>query len=255
MNPTPDALKVSGLCRSFGALAVTSNVDLTLKRGARAALIGPNGAGKTTLINLITGLLAASAGTVELEGRDVTGIDQAGRARLGLMRSFQVTRLFKQMTVADNVRLAVLQRGGTRLRLMRAAKDEPGLDDAVQAALQQVGMQDRGNTQVTNLAYGEQRLVELALALAAKPHVLLLDEPAAGVPQGESSVIVRAVEGLPKDLAVLLIEHDMDLVFRLASEINVLVAGSILMRGTPQQVANDERVQRLYLGEKDHALH
>jgi len=232
------ALEVMGLNRAFGALQVTSNVDLTLRRGARAALIGPNGAGKTTLINLVSGALRPSSGRISLMGRDVTSLGQAERARLGLLRSFQITRLFKPMTIGDNVRLAILQSSGRRLRMWRDARSEPNLDEQVFAALKTVGLQDRESAGVATLAYGEQRLLE----------------PAAGVPQSESDVIVKAVERLPEDLAVLLIEHDMDLVFRLANEITVLVAGSVLMRGTPQEVEADERVQRLYLGEK-HGTH
>lgn len=255
MNTTAqNALEVRGLNRAFGALRVTSNVNLTLRRGARAALIGPNGAGKTTLINLVSGALRPSSGSITLFGKDVTGLGQADRARLGLLRSFQITRLFKPMTIGDNVRLAILQSSGRRLGMWRATRSEPDLDEQVFAALATVGLQDRESAGVTTLAYGEQRLLELALALSTKPSVLLLDEPAAGVPQSESNVIVQAVERLPADLAVLLIEHDMDLVFRLAKEITVLVAGAVLMKGTPQEVEADERVQRLYLGDK-HVTH
>jgi branched-chain amino acid transport system ATP-binding protein len=255
MNAVADtALSVRGLNRSFGALNVTSNVDLTLRRGARAALIGPNGAGKTTLINLVSGALRPSSGRIQLLGKDVTGLGQAERARLGLLRSFQITRLFRPMTIGDNVRLAILQSSGRRLGIWRDTRSEPNLDEQVFVALKTVGLHDRESAGVTKLAYGEQRLLELALALSTRPSVLLLDEPAAGVPQGESNVIVQAVERLPADLAVLLIEHDMDLVFRLANEITVLVAGSVLMTGTPQQVEADERVQRLYLGDR-HAAH
>jgi branched-chain amino acid transport system ATP-binding protein len=244
-----EGLVVRGLCRRFGALQVTSNVDLTLRPGARAALIGPNGAGKTTLVNLITGALAPSAGTVHLDGRDITQLDPAARARLGLLRSFQITRLFRTQTVADNVRQAVLQRGDRRLGLWRPVRGVPGLDEEVDRALRLLQLHDRAQRRVADLAYGEQRLVELALAVAARPRVLLLDEPAAGVPQGESHVIVQAIEALPADLAVLLIEHDMDLVFRLARDITVLVAGAVLMQGSPDQVAHDARVRSLYLGE------
>lgn len=245
-----NALEVKGLNRSFGALNVTSNVDLTLRRGARAALIGPNGAGKTTLINLVSGALRPSSGRIALLGKDVTALGQAERARLGLLRSFQITRLFKPMTIGDNVRLAILQSSGRRLGVWRDTRSDANLDEQVDLALKTVGLQDRESAGVTKLAYGEQRLLELALALSTRPSVLLLDEPAAGVPQSESNVIVQAIERLPADLAVLLIEHDMDLVFRLANEITVLVAGSILMKGSPQEVEADERVQRLYLGEK-----
>jgi branched-chain amino acid transport system ATP-binding protein len=249
-----NALEVRALNRSFGALRVTCDVDLILRRGARAALIGPNGAGKTTLINLVSGALRPSSGRITLLGKDVTGLGQADRARLGLLRSFQITRLFKPMTIGDNVRLAILQSSGRRLNMWRSTRCEPNLDEHVFSALETVGLQDRESASVTTLAYGEQRLLELALALSTKPSVLLLDEPAAGVPQSESNVIVQAVQRLPADLAVLLIEHDMDLVFRLAEEITVLVAGAVLMKGTPKEVETDERVQRLYLGDK-HVTH
>lgn len=251
----PSGLVVRGLCRQFGALTVTDRVDLSLRPGTRAALIGPNGAGKTTLVNLITGTLAPSSGTIHLDGTDITQLDTSARARLGLLRSFQVTRLFKALTVADNVRLSVLQRGRRKLRMLRTVASEPGLDNAVDRALQLLNLTDRAQRRVDTLAYGEQRLVELAMAVASEPKVLLLDEPAAGVPQGESHVITNAIESLPKDMAVLLIEHDMDLVFQLATEITVLVAGSVLMTGTPEDVANDSRVRSLYLGESDHAGH
>lgn len=234
---------------------MTSNVDLTLQRGARAALIGPNGAGKTTLVNLITGALSPSSGTVRLGDLDVTHASQDARARMGLVRTYQITRLFRTLTVADNVRMAILQRGDRPMSLLRPVRSVPGLDDETDHALSLLKLTDRAHRRVADLAYGEQRLVELALAVAMKPRVLLLDEPAAGVPQSESGVIVQAVEQLPDELAVLLIEHDMDLVFRLAKEITVLVSGAVLMRGTPQEVADDERVQRLYLGEKEHASH
>ncbi len=248
------ALQVKGLCKSFGALNVTSNVDLTLKRGARCALIGPNGAGKTTLINLMTGALQPSAGQILLGGRDVTTTPQAQRVQQGLARTFQITRLFRSLSVADNLRMAILQRPEMKWSVFRPTHAVPGLDEEVERILRLLQLTDRANWTVSALAYGEQRLVELGLALCLKPKVLLLDEPAAGVPQSESEVIVRAVEQLPADLAVLLIEHDMDLVFRLAIDITVLVAGAVLMSGTPQDIASDERVRALYLGEQ-HGSH
>lgn len=248
------ALEIRGLCKSFGALNVTSNVNLSLEVGARSALIGPNGAGKTTLINLMTGSLQQSSGTVLLNGHDLSHAPEAERVQRGMVRTFQITRLFRSLTVADNVRMAILQRPGTRWGILRPVYQVEGLDAEVDATLSLLNLRDRADRKVSELAYGEQRLVELALALCLKPKVLLLDEPAAGVPQSETEVIVRAVEQLPKDLAVLLIEHDMDLVFRLARHITVLVSGAVLMQGTPQEVASDERVQTLYLGES-HGSH
>lgn len=242
------ALEIRGLCKSFGALNVTSNVNLSLEVGARSALIGPNGAGKTTLINLMTGALRQSSGAVLLHGQDLSHAPQAERVQRGMVRTFQITRLFRNLTVADNVRMAVLQRPETRWGIFRPAHKVEGLDAEVDETLAMLNLRDRAARKVSELAYGEQRLVELGLALCLKPKVLLLDEPAAGVPQSETEVIVRAVEQLPKDLAVLLIEHDMDLVFRLARDITVLVSGAVLMQGTPQEVASDERVQTLYLG-------
>ena len=243
------ALQVDRLCRSFGALNVTRDVDISLVAGARTALIGPNGAGKTTLVNLISGSLKPSSGTVRFQGRDVSGLDQAARARLGLVRTFQVTRLFKALTVADNVRLAVLQRMGKSSNFWTGVGRVGGLQEEVLRVLGLLRLADRASTIVASLAYGEQRLVEIALAIAMQPVVLLLDEPAAGVPQGESEVIFEALAQLPQDMAVLLIEHDMDLVFRFAREIIVLVAGGVMTSGTPAEVAADERVRKLYLGE------
>ena len=243
------ALRVDRLCRSFGALNVTRDVDISLAAGARTALIGPNGAGKTTLVNLISGSLKPSSGTVRFQGQDVSGLDQAARARLGLVRTFQVTRLFKALTVADNVRLAVLQRMGKASNFWTHVGRVDGLQEEVLRVLGLLRLADRAGTIVASLAYGEQRLVEIALAIAMQPVVLLLDEPAAGVPQGESEVIFEALAQLPQDMAVLLIEHDMDLVFRFAREIIVLVAGGVMTSGTPAEVAADERVRKLYLGE------
>lgn len=244
-----ELLQVNQLCRSFGALQVTRNVSFSLAQGDRIALIGPNGAGKTSLVNLISGSLRASSGTVRFKGRDVTALDQAERARLGLIRTYQVTRLFRAMTVADNVRLALLQRARQSMRMFRPVAEMRELEEKTQRVLQLLQLADRHGTAVDRLAYGEQRLVEIALAIALEPQVLLLDEPAAGVPQGESHVIFSALSRLPGEMAVMLIEHDMDLVFRFAKEIVVLVAGAVMLRGTPAQVAQDDRVRQLYLGE------
>lgn len=244
-----EALRIESLSRSFGALKVTSDVSFSLERGARVALIGPNGAGKTTLVNLITGALSPSAGRVFLDEANITALSQAARVHAGLMRTFQVTRLFTELSVEDNVRMAVLQRQRNSMRLFTRLSAVPSLEEEVDSALSLLQLQDRRLRRIRDLAYGEQRLVEIALAVALRPKVLLLDEPAAGVPQSESSVVMQAIAELPGDMAILFIEHDMDLVFRFAQRILVLVAGSLLMDAAPDVVATDERVHRLYLGE------
>ncbi len=242
-------LQVNQLCRSFGALKVTQDVNLSLAAGDRIALIGPNGAGKTSLVNLISGALRPTSGSVQFQGVDVTGLDQAARASQGLIRTYQVTRLFRALSVADNVRLALLQRSGQSRQLFKPVARMSELEEKAHRVLQLLQLSDRYNTKVANLAYGEQRLVEIALAAAMEPKVLLLDEPAAGVPQSESHVIFSALAQLPQQMAVMLIEHDMGLVFRFAKEIVVLVAGAVMLRGTPAEIAQDVRVRQLYLGE------
>ncbi len=245
-----DALHLDGICKNFGALQVASNISLSLPRGTRTALIGPNGAGKTTFINMVTGALSPSSGTIKYFGQDITRSSQAERARAGLLRTFQITRVFRTLTVADNIRLAVVQQQGRQRNLWRSAdRDEAG-ETKVEATLKALQLQHMANRRVDRLAYGERRLVELALALAGEPKVLLLDEPAAGVPKGESETIMRAVESLPHDLAVLLVEHDMDLVFRFAKTIVVLVAGAILTTGSPDEISRDPRVRDIYFGHR-----
>jgi branched-chain amino acid transport system ATP-binding protein len=245
-----DALRLDGIQKNFGALQVASDISLSLPVGARTALIGPNGAGKTTFVNMVTGALAPSSGTIRYFGQDITAASQAERARAGLLRTFQITRVFKTLTVADNVRLAVVQQRGRQRSLWRPAdRDEIG-EAKIASTLASLGLRHIADRRVDRLAYGERRLVEIALALAGKPKVLLLDEPAAGVPKGESETIMRAVESLPSDLAILLVEHDMDLVFRFAREIVVLVAGAILTTGSPDQISSDPRVRDIYFGHR-----
>lgn len=244
-----EALRIENLSCSFGALQVTSNVSFCLEQSARVALIGPNGAGKTTLVNLITGALNPSSGRVLLEGMNITALSQAARVHAGLMRTFQVTRLFTELSVEDNVRMAVLQRHKNSMRMFARLNSISGLEEEVGSALNLLQLQDRRSRKIRDLAYGEQRLVEIALAVALRPKVLLLDEPAAGVPQSESNVVMQAIAELPDDIAILFIEHDMDLVFCFAQRILVLVGGSLLMDAPPDEVAADERVHRLYRGE------
>jgi branched-chain amino acid transport system ATP-binding protein len=248
----PAALETRGLYRSFGGLAVTTNVDLRLERGSRQALIGPNGAGKTTLINLISGALAPSAGRVWLDGREVTDLPAHARARLGLARTFQINQLFARLSVIDQLLLAIGERRRAGRRLWRPlGADRPLLDEAF-ALLEALRLEDQALAPITTLPYGRQRLVEIALALAARPKVLLLDEPAAGVPAAETHLILDAIEALPADIAVLIVEHDMELVFRFARRITVMAGGAILTEGTPAEIAADERVREAYLGSRAH---
>lgn len=237
---------------AFGGLTVTDHVSLSLPPGARTALIGPNGAGKTTLVNLLSGALSPQAGTVLLDGQAVTRLAQGARVRAGLVRTFQISRLFREFSVHDNVRMAVLHRRDLGARVFQRRAEMESVRAETDAALAALGLQRQASAVVGTLSLGEQRLVEIALALAMQPRVLLLDEPAAGVPQGESGRIFDAIERLPGDLAILLIEHDMDLVFRFATHIIVLAAGAVLTQGEPAEIASDEQVKRIYFGRTDH---
>jgi ABC-type branched-subunit amino acid transport system ATPase component len=243
------ALETQGLCKSFGALAVASDITFRLEPGARHALIGPNGAGKTTFVNLVTGALAPSAGRILLGGSDVTAQSQAQRVKRGLARTFQLNTLFRGLSVLENVCLAIGERLGVAGDIHRPAGSRRAVMDEAYAALQRLGLAADAARLVRELPYGRQRLVELAVALGLEPKVLLLDEPAAGVPSTESGIIIDVIESLPQDIALLIIEHDMDLVFRLAKRITVLVQGTILVEGTPPEIAADPRVREVYLGE------
>jgi branched-chain amino acid transport system ATP-binding protein len=243
-------LETRGLCKSFGALTVADRIDFRLEAGARHALIGPNGAGKTTFVNLLTGLLAPSSGSVLLGGEDVTGLAQSGRVKRGLGRTFQINTLFRDMSVLDNVALGVAERHGVAGGFWRPARAQHAVREESLALLDKLGIADEAGRRVLDLPYGKQRLVEIAIALGLKPRVLLLDEPAAGVPSLESERILEALDSLPREIAILIIEHDMDLVFRFAQRITVLVQGEVLCEGTPQEIADDVRVHRVYLGER-----
>jgi ABC-type branched-subunit amino acid transport system ATPase component len=246
------ALQVEKLKRSFGALPVTRDVDLTLERGARCALIGPNGAGKTTLVNLITGALKPQSGRVLLNGEDITASSQAERARRGLARTFQINQLFRGLTVLENLCMTVGERDGDCNNLWRAAGSKRGVIDEAIGYLESLRLTDDALKLVRELPYGRQRLVEIAIALAQKPRVLLLDEPAAGVPSSESHLILDVVAALDPDIAVLIIEHDMDVVFRFAKEITVLVQGAVFTQGIPAEIMNNEQVRAVYLGQEGH---
>ena len=244
----PLALETRGLCKSFGALAVAHDIDFRLPVGARHALIGPNGAGKTTFINLVTGRLKPSAGTILLAGADVTALSPEKRVKRGLGRTFQINALFDGLSVVENVLLAVSERNGAAGDMLRFAGSRRDLIDEAEALLERLGLADHAARPVRELPYGQQRLVEIAIVLGLDPTVLLLDEPAAGVPSAESGVILDIVESLGRDIAVLIIEHDMELVFRLAERITVLVQGAVLVEGTPEEIAADPRVRAVYLG-------
>jgi len=248
---TAPALETRGLSKSFGALSVASNIDFRLEQGARHALIGPNGAGKTSFVNLVTGALRASGGTIYLNGADITALGQAARVKRGLVRTFQINALFRRLCVLENVTLAVAERNGVGGDLLRPSGRYRAIIDEAYGLLETLGLADQALLPVNALAYGRQRLVEIAVALGLQPKVLLLDEPAAGIPSGESSVIISMIKRLSSDIALLIIEHDMDLVFRLARQITVLVQGRILVEGPPEAIAADPRVRDVYLGERE----
>ncbi len=246
------ALQTQGLVKRFGGFVATDNVTLNIAAGSRPALIGPNGAGKTTLINLLTGFLEPTAGQVILDGHDVTGLSQHERVKRGVARTFQINRLFADMTVLESVLLAVNERRGLGAAWWRpAGAHAESLDEAAQL-LTQLKLGELANERARNLSYGKQRLIEIALALAARPRVLLLDEPAAGVPTIESRELFETIAQLPRDVTVVLIEHDMDLVFRFAERISVLVSGAIMAEDVPGKIAADPLVRQLYLGKAAH---
>jgi len=250
--PTADdqspVLAVRDLCLSFGAIRVARDISFDLARGERLALIGPNGAGKTTLINLLTGVLKPDSGSATLGGRDLLALKPHQRVRAGLGRTYQITSLFRAMTVFENIFVAVSERMGASTMLWRPAWSRTDVCAEVERILEIVSLSDVASEPISDLPYGRQRLVELGLALALEPKVLLLDEPAAGIPHREAEVVQRTVDQLPDDIAIILVEHDMDLVFRFAREILVLVEGAVLRRGTPDEIAADPEVKRIYLG-------
>jgi ABC-type branched-subunit amino acid transport system ATPase component len=246
------ALQTRNLVKKFGGFVATNDVTLNVQAGARHALIGPNGAGKTTLINLLTGFLEPTSGSVTLQGKDVTTLAQHQRVKRGLARTFQINRLFSELTVLESVVLAVNERLGLSARFWKPVGAHTQAVDEAAELLRTLKLLDVAHEQTRNLAYGKQRLIEIALALAAKPSVLLLDEPAAGVPTSESRELFESIAALPRDVTILLIEHDMDLVFRFADTISVLVSGALLTQGTPDQIANDPKVKEVYLGEAAH---
>jgi ABC-type branched-subunit amino acid transport system ATPase component len=248
VTPEP-ALEARRLNRYFGALHVARDVNLALMPGARHALIGPNGAGKTTLVNMLAGALPPDDGEVLIAGRDITRLGQAARVKLGLVRTFQINQLFLGLAVIDNVMLAISERRGLGARPWPSRATRRQLAEEALAYLDRLGLGPHALIPVRELPYGRQRLVEIAIALSLEPRVLLLDEPAAGVPSAESHLILDQIAALPDDIAVLIIEHDMEVVFRFARFITVLVAGAVLREGTPEAIAADPEVRAVYLGE------
>jgi branched-chain amino acid transport system ATP-binding protein len=246
------ALSTRGLSKRWGALIAVDDVSLTLQTGARHALIGPNGAGKTTLINLLTGFTAPSGGEVFLGNTDVTRLPQHQRVKRGMTRTFQINTLFPGLTVLESVVLAVCERKGVAARWMRTVATQHAEIDEALAILHSLDLEGDADAVTRSLPYGKQRLVEIALALATRPSILLLDEPAAGIPAAESAGLFAVLAKLPREVTILFIEHDMGVVFRFAERITVLAGGRILTEGTPQDIAADKRVREVYLGEAQH---
>ena len=242
------AIEVRGLTKSFGSLPVAQAIDLALAPGARAALIGPNGAGKTTFVNLLTGKLRADAGTVSLDGRPIDALSPARRVRRGLVRTHQINTLLSETSARENVALAIAERDGCAWNMLRYARSWAACLGEADERLAAMGLATRADEAAGRLPYGIQRLLEIAIAISLKPRVLLLDEPAAGVPSGETNAIHDVVDHLPAETTVLMIEHDMDMVYRFAREIIVLVQGRVLTRGTPEEIAADPEVRTVYLG-------
>jgi len=245
----PVVLETKGLVKRFGGITAANDVSLAIEKGARHALIGPNGAGKTTIVNLLTGVLRPTAGRIRLDGQDITDTEPHARVRLGITRTFQINQLFADLTPIEAIGLAVSERMGTGRQWWRLVGSRPEVVEEVASLIEQFHLADVMRERTAILPYGKQRLLEIALAIACRPRVLLLDEPAAGVPEADRHEILSTIAGLPKDVTVVLIEHDMDLVFSFAERISVLVNGALFVEGTPDAVARDTRVKAVYLGE------
>jgi ABC-type branched-subunit amino acid transport system ATPase component len=249
---TPALLETRTLGRRFGALNAVQDVNFRLGAGARHALIGPNGAGKTTFINLLTGVLRPSDGQVLFKDQDITAVPQARRVKLGIARTFQINRLFRGLTVLENVYIAVAERVGAAPTMLRPAGARRDVIEEAMHLLARLRLDNDAHRRILELPYGRQRLVEIAIALGLKPEVLLLDEPAAGVPSAESHIILDAVADLAEHIGVLIIEHDMDVVFRFAERITVMVGGKVFAEGTPKEIGADPAVRAVYLGQTAH---
>src|SRR5438132_3628228 len=244
-------LEIEELTKRFGGVIASDSISLCVPKGELHAIIGPNGAGKTTLIGQLAGEIAADAGRIRFEGRDVTALPTDRRSQLGLARSFQITSLFLDFTVLDNVALAVQAHAGHSFRFWRDARSESQLRAPARAALARVGLAGRADVVVSNLSHGEHRQLEIAMALATRPRMLLLDEPMAGMGPDESARMVKTLRELKRELTILLIEHDMEAVFALADRITVLVYGRIIASGTPEAIRANAEVRQAYLGEQE----
>jgi branched-chain amino acid transport system ATP-binding protein len=245
----PVVLETRGLDKHFGGIIAANEVSLQIEKGARHALIGPNGAGKTTIVNLLTGVLKPTAGQILLDGADITRLEPHERVRLGIARTFQINQLFADLTPIEALGLAISERLGLGKDWWRIVGSKASVTEEIVELLERFRLGDVMRERTGILPYGKQRLLEIALAIACKPRVLLLDEPAAGVPEDERHEILATVEALPKDVTVLLIEHDMDIIFSFADRISVLVNGALFVEGDPDEVARDQRVKAVYLGE------
>ncbi len=243
-------LETIRLAKRFNGIIASDNVSLQIKKGARHALIGPNGAGKTTLINLLTGVLRSTSGQIMLDGKDIGELPTYKRVQLGIVRTFQINQLFSDLTPLETIGLAVSERRGQGLDWWRVVGSRSDLVTEVVEILERFHLTDVIDKRTAELPYGKQRLLEIAVAIACRPRVLLLDEPAAGVPEDERHEILSAVAALPSDVSILLIEHDMDIVFSFADRISVLVNGALFVEGTPEEVARDPKVKAVYLGEE-----
>lgn len=241
-------LELRNMDKRYGGLHVTRNVSFRLAAGDRLALIGPNGAGKTTLVHQISGVVPSDTGEVWLRGENVSRLSQANRVRHGLARTFQITTLAPHLPVQRQIEMALFEREGLSGSAWRSVDSYPALTAEAQELLSRFGLAAHAATATQDLAYGEQRLIEMALAMALRPKVLLLDEPMAGVPKGDGAKLLAALDSLPHDLGVLIIEHDMDLVFRFANRIVVLCEGAVLAEGTPDDIRRDPKVRAAYLG-------
>jgi ABC-type branched-subunit amino acid transport system ATPase component len=243
-------LETKGLEKRFGGIVAARDVSLAVEKGARHALIGPNGAGKTTVINLLTGVQKPSDGRILLDGRDITALEPHQRVRLGMARTFQINQLFLDLTPLETIGLAVSERLGSGGDWWRLVGSKSAVTDEIVEIVERFRLADVMHERTAILPYGKQRLLEIALAFACRPHVLLLDEPAAGVPEAERHELLATIAALPAEVTVLLIEHDMDLVFSFADRISVLVNGALFVEGPPEDVARDPRVKAVYLGEE-----